>query len=74
MYLGNWLKLRGWEGREEVPVAAEEPEGFEIAYCSDEGDAWQRWWRATGQRQKAYHPRTGFYFERMPSRWPPGAK
>jgi hypothetical protein len=71
MWLGKWLELRCWEG--DPPPAAPAPKpGFLIAYVSDESDAWQKFWRATGQKPKAYHPRTGFYFEKFPTRWPPG--
>jgi hypothetical protein len=49
-----------------------EEEGFWIKCDTPQADAWQRYWRATGQREPIRSGRTGYYLKKVPTEYPPG--
>lgn len=49
-----------------------ESEGFLIQCESPQGDAWQAYWRATGQREPIRSGRMGCYLPKLPTEYPPG--
>lgn len=47
-------------------------EGFWIQCESPQSDAWQAYWRATGQREPVRSGRMGCYVPKLPTEYPPG--